>query len=403
MGIEDLFRLGKHGVPQGLKRGVEATGVRPKAEALGYLEAKARTTAVASATTTAIADPYGMTNKWNEWARGAACGLLLAGLMGLPALAQKKTKDQLSGYDRSARATVVHEAVVYLTADENAQKIAVVTPGHELVVIDRSGGWVKVYANTDTPDQEDPDKTPEFTAEEGVTPASGWVKDKGIVSPQTAGGDAVLYGAAAYLEDEASRPHAPKGAAASAHLLYRRVFEYFPNSPLDGEAAFRSADIRWQLEKAANSDLPSAKEQEAFLRPALYEGEMKQVMKRYPNSPYAAEAAYDLIDNKLCGDWQGLPKCPEMEAKLYMKYVDQYSESPKAAEAEYNAVYRYGVLVSMYKVDDDRKRAEAAAKQTQVLADDMKARFAKSDYMLKAVSIAYRVSQGISIYGTDRD
>jgi hypothetical protein len=321
----------------------------------------------------------------------------------LLAAAQKKTKDQLSGYDRSARATVLHDAVVYLTADEGAEKVGMVTPGHELVVIDHSGGWVKVYANTDTPDQQDPDKTPEFTAEEGVTPASGWVKDKGIVSPQTAGGDAILFGAAAYLEEEASRPHAPKGAAAEAHLLYRRVFEYFPESPLDGEAAFRSADIRWQLEKAANSDLPSAHEQEAYLRPQLYEGDLKAVMKRYPNSAYAAEAAYDLIDNKLCGDWQGLPKCPEMEAKLYLKYADQYPESPKAAEAEYNAVYRYGVLVSMYKVDDEQKRADAAAKQTQTLAEEMKTRFGKSDWMFKAVSIAYRVSQRIPIYGTDRD
>jgi hypothetical protein len=262
---------------------------------------------------------------------------------------------------------------------------------------------VKVYANTDTPDEDDRDKTPDFTTQEGVTPESGWVKDKGIVSPQTANGDAILYGAAANLEDEASRPHARKDAAAGAHLLYRRVFEYYPESPLDGEAAFRSADIRWQLEKFDISTLPSAKEQEAYLRPQLYEGEMKAIVKKYPGSKYAALAAYDLIDNKLCGDWQGLPKCPEMEAKLYMKYADQFPESPKAAEAEYNAVYRSGVLVSMYTVDDDRHKAESAAKQTQTLADDMRTRFAKSDWTYRAESIAYRVGQGIPVYGTDRD
>jgi hypothetical protein len=319
------------------------------------------------------------------------------------AAAQKKGKDNRSGYDRSARATVLHDAVVYLTADEGAQKLAVVTPGHELVVIDRSGGWVKVYANTDTPDDEDPDKTAEFSTQEGVTPESGWVKDKGIVSPTTMNADAILYGAAAYSEEQASQPHAPKGAAAAAHLLYKRVWEYVPDSPLAGEAAFRSADIRWQLEKLDNSTLPSAKEQEAYLRPQLYEGDMKLIMKRYPGSAYAAKAAYDLIDNKLCGDWQGLPKCPEMEAKLYMKYADQWPESPRAAEAEYNAVYRFGVLVSMYKVDDDRKKSEAAAKQVQVLAEEMKTRFGKSDFTYRAQSIAYRVAQGIPIYGSDRD
>ena len=47
-------------------------------------------------------------------------------------------------------------------------------------------------------------------------------------------------------------------------------------------------------------------------------------MKMYPDSPFAARAAYDLIDNKLCGDWQGLPKCPEMETQLYLKYADHY-------------------------------------------------------------------------------
>ena len=291
---------------------------------------------------------------------------------------------------------------LYIAADDTSQKLAVVTPGHELVVIERSGAWVKVYANTDTPDDEDRDKTPEFTTEEGVTPESGWVKDKGIVSPQTVNGDAILFGMAADLEDEASRPHARKGAAAGAHLLYKRVYEYYPDSPLDAEAAFRSADIRWQLEKSDISTLPSAKEQEAYLRPQLYEGEMKAIMKRYPGK-YAALAAYDLIDNKLCGDWQGLPKCPEMESKLYLKYADQFPDSPKAAEAEYNAVYRSGVLVSMYMVDEDRRKAETAAKQTQTFADEMRTKFKDSDWTRRAQSIAYRVSQGIPVYGTDRD
>ncbi len=327
---------------------------------------------------------------------------LLLATVCLPAVGQKKGKDNRSGYDRSARATVVHDAVVYIAADGTSQKLAVVTPGHELVVIERSGAWVKVYANTDTPDDEDRDKTPEFTTEEGMTPESGWVKDKGIVSPQTVNGDAILFGAAADLEDEASRPHARKGAAAGAHLLYKRVYEYYPDSPLDGEAAFRSADIRWQLEKSDISTLPSAKEQEAYLRPQIYEGEMKAIMKKYPGK-YAALAAYDLLDNKLCGDWQGLPKCPEMEAKLYLKYADQFPDSPKAAEAEYNAVYRSGVLVSMYTVDDDRRKAETAAKQTQALADEMRTKFKDSDWTRRAQSIAYRVGQGIPVYGTDRD
>ena len=57
--------------------------MRPKAEALGYLEAKARTTAVASATTTAIADPYGMTNKLQRVGAGRGLWAAFGGLDGL--------------------------------------------------------------------------------------------------------------------------------------------------------------------------------------------------------------------------------------------------------------------------------------------------------------------------------
>jgi outer membrane protein assembly factor BamD (BamD/ComL family) len=324
-------------------------------------------------------------------------------LLALPLAGQKKGKDNLSGYDRSARATVAHDTIVYVTPDDDAQKIAEITPGHELVIIQRNGPWVKVFANTDTPDQGDPDSAPEFSADRDPTPASGWVKDKGVINPQTPQGDAILFGMAANFEDLAEQPHPPKDAAEAAHLLYRRVVDYFPDSRLASEAAWRSADIRWQLEKSDISTLPSAKEQEAYLRPAIYDGELKRVMKTWPGSKQAALAAYDLLDNKLCGDWQGLPKCPESEANMYMKYAEQWPESPKAAEAQYNAVYRMGVLVTMYQVSDDRKRSQNAADRAQSLAADMVTRFPDSDYTRRAQSIAYRVKQGIPIYGSDRD
>ncbi len=327
--------------------------------------------------------------------------LLIPTLLLAPSLvAQKKPKDQLAGYDRSARATILHTANVYPTADDNAKPFSEVTPGHEVVIVDHSAPWMRVFANTDAPDKRDDE--PEF-AEDGPTPISGWVRDKGIVTPATPGGDAILYGAAANYEAEAAEPHAPKGDAQAAHLLYRRVFEYFPNSPLAPQAAFRSADIRWQLDKVDLSTLPSAKEQDAYLRPQLYEGDLKKVIKDYPNTKYSALAAYDLLDNKLCGDWQGLPRCPEMETSLYMKYAQQYPGGPKSAEALYNAVYRQGVAVTMYQVQEDRKRAEAASHNVAAIAKQMQTDYPDSDYTSRASSISFRVSQGISIYGTDRD
>ena len=317
--------------------------------------------------------------------------------------AQKKSKDAMSGYDRSARATLVHPAFVYVSADDDAAHVAEVLPGHEVVVIEHNGAWVRVFANTDQADEQGDADKPEFGADDAPTPESGWIRDKGIVTPATGNGDAILYGTAANFEELAAQPHAPKDAAEEAHLLYRRVAEYFPNSPLAPEAAYRSADVRWQIDKADIATLPSAKEQEAYLRPQIFEGEMQKVMKNYPSSKFAALAAWDLLDNKLCGDWQGLPKCPEMEAGLYQRYADRYPDSPRAAQALYEAVYREGVLVAMYRIDDNRKRSEAAAANTQALAAELQQRYPQSDYAARGASIAYRVQQEIPVYGNDRE
>src|SRR5258708_16275401 len=338
---------------------------------------------------------------WRRSATGVAAAMLLV----TGATEGQKAPKQTQNYDKAARATVLHDANVYVAADADAQKVSLVTPGHEVVIVERSAPWVKVFANTDVGDDanEDDRNKPEFGDDANVTPASGWIRDKGVVGPNTAGRDAILFGSAANFEDEAEHPHAPKGAAVAAHLLYKRVAEYFPDSPLAPESAWRAADVRWQMEKQEHITMTSAQAQEAYLRPQLYEGQLKKVMKTYPCSKFAAMAAFDLLDNKLCGDWQGLPKCPEMETGLYQKYAQQYPDGPKSAEALYNAVYRQGVVVTMYAVQEDRKRSQSAAQKTQALAQELKEKHPKSDYAARGESIAFRVSQGIPIYGSDRD
>src|SRR6202000_1134426 len=179
------------------------------------------------------------------------------------ASAQTKAQKQAQNYDKAARATVLHDANVYVAADADAQKVSLVTPGHEVVVVERNGPWVKVFDNNDVNDDanEDDRNKPEFSDDANVTPASGWIRDKGVVGPTTGGGDAILFGSAANFEDEAAHPHAPKGAAGSAHLLYKRVAEYFPDSTLAPEAAWRVAEICWQQGQLVSSAPPSAKEQ----------------------------------------------------------------------------------------------------------------------------------------------
>jgi hypothetical protein len=140
--------------------------------------------------------------------------------------AQKKKQGPAGGLRPLGEGDVVHPAIVYATADDNAGHVAQVDPGHEVVVIERNGAWVRVFANTDTPDKEDGADAPEFGAEDAPAPESGWIKDKGIVTAATPNGDAILFGMGANLEDEAAQPHAPKDAAgASASVLQasRRV------------------------------------------------------------------------------------------------------------------------------------------------------------------------------------
>lgn len=333
----------------------------------------------------------------------ALCPLLLAfALASRVASADPQAgKPPQAGYDRAARATLLHNANVYVAADANAQKVTEVAPGHEVVLSEHSGEWTKVFANTDLKDESSEDDEPLLTDQEATSPISGWIRDKGIVTPATPGGDLILFGAAA--EDAAAAPHAPVDAAQSAHLLYRRVAEYFPQSPLAAEAAWRSADVRWQIDQHDVRSLPSAKEQEAYLRPQVFEGEMKRVIKRYPGTKFAQYAAFSLLDNKLCGDWQGLPKCPEMEAGLYEKYAKQFPDGARTAQALFNAVYREGVAVTMWKVQDDHKRAEGAARKVEDLAAQARSKFPDSDFTARAASVAYKVRQGIAIYGSDRD
>ncbi len=339
-----------------------------------------------------------------SYARFAAAVLLVLSPALLVAQKKKDKNNDDNGYDPAARATVLHVANLYVMADSNNPPIATVLPGHEVIVMNRNGAWLNIFANTDEKEEQDPDSEPEFKdPNQSTHQFSGWIRDQGVVGPKTPNGDAILYGAAAELEAQAAQPHPPKDAAQEAHLLYKRVVDYFPDSPLAAESAWRAADIRWQLDKRDISSLPSAHEQEAYLRPELYEGALKRVMKMYPDSPYAARAAFDLIDEKLCGDWQGLPKCPEMETQLYLKYADRYPDGPKSAEALYDAAYRQGVLVTMYGVDDDKKNAAKAAQNCQAIADQLQQRYPKSDYAARAESIAFRVKQGIPIYGSDRD
>jgi hypothetical protein len=323
---------------------------------------------------------------------------LIAGIAATAFAADKKP--ELVKPMAGPRATALRVTWLYIAPDKTTQKVDRVQIGREMVVAEKSGPWLRVYANTDIEEEHSSDQ-PIFGAAETPPPVSGWIEAKGIVIENTPNGDQILMGAAAGQEAEASDPRGPVNAARSAHLLYRRIVEMFPNSPLVPEAAWRAADILWQIQKADFSSMPSSKERDPYMRNQMDEENLKKVIKYYPHTRQADLAEFDLIDNKLCGDWQGQEKCPEKESEIYEKYADEHPESPRTARALYEAVYRQAVLVDMYGADGNDHKQDDAREHARQLAAKLKGKFPESDYTWRAASLVFKLDQGVPVYGID--
>src|SRR5579862_1371039 len=326
-------------------------------------------------------------------------GLLIV----LPAFSeQKPKKDQIVKPLAGPRAAALQVTWLYVSPDRGAQKVDRVQPGREMVIAEKSGPWIRVYANTDIQEVSEKDEPIIGSPQDTPPPISGWMEAKGVVIETTPNGDQVLMGEAANQEALASDPRGPAHAAQTARLYYRRVVEMFPDSPLAPEAAWRAADILWQIQKADVSSRPSAHERDAYMREQIDEDEMKKIIKFYPRTRQAAFAAYELIDNKLCGDWQGQEKCPEKETDYYEKYASEYPDGPRTAQALYQAVYRQAVLVDMFNADNSDKKADSAKAHAHELAARMKDKFPQSDYTARALALMFKIDQGIPVYGIEK-
>jgi outer membrane protein assembly factor BamD (BamD/ComL family) len=280
------------------------------------------------------------------------------------------------------RGAMLRVANIYLNPDSTSAKLGEVERGREVILLENGHDWLHVEAN--------------ITEERTIT---GWILNQGVVSASTPNGDKILFGEAADSEDQASQRRGRRGAAQDAMRLYYRVSDYFPTSPWAAEAMYRSADIRWQIEKSDVSTRPSAKEQDPYLREGMDEHFMKEVMKKFPGTKWADMAAFELIDNKLCGDWQGASKCPEKESEIYEKYANERSQSPKAAEALYDAAWRKSALIEIYKTEDQKKKSEESKVKATALAQKVVAQYPQSDWAARAERLLYLMQQGIPTYG----
>jgi outer membrane protein assembly factor BamD (BamD/ComL family) len=280
------------------------------------------------------------------------------------------------------RGITVREAQIYINPDTSAAKLAGIDRGREVAVLDTSRNWIHVFAS--------------LGPERDVT---GWMLDKGVVRTATPNGDLILYGAAADAEAEASNARGRRNAAQDAMNLYARMAEYFPNSPRAGEALYRSADIRWQLDKLDLAGRPSAKEKDPHLREPLEEKYMKEVMKKFPRTKWADLAAFHLIDNKLCGEWQGTHECPEKESELYLKYAREHPDSPAAAEAMYDAASRLADLVQIYRTEEQPNKSQEAKNRALRVCQDLASRYPQSDWGARGAALLYEVQQDIPTFG----
>jgi hypothetical protein len=280
------------------------------------------------------------------------------------------------------RAALVREAVIYLSPDTKSAKLGQGERGHELIVLEVSRDWLHVEA---------------LLGEEKTL--TGWILDKGAVRTSTPQGDRILFGEAVNSEDEASRRHGRRGAADDARRLYSRVYDYFPSSPLAGEALYRSADIQWQIEKGDVMSRPSARQKEAYLREGMDEQWMKLVMKKFPGTKWADLAAFHLIDNKLCGDWQGASKCPQKETELYEKYVKEHPQSPAAPEALYYAASRQAALIEIFKTEEQPKKSEESRTRAMAIAQQLVSQYPQSDWSARGQALLFLVQQGVPTYG----
>jgi outer membrane protein assembly factor BamD (BamD/ComL family) len=286
----------------------------------------------------------------------------------------------------TVRGTPIRVSSIYLSPDTSSNKLAEIDRGREVVILESNRDWLHVEAA--------------LTEEKIVT---GWMMNKGVVQGSTPNGDKIVFGEAVSSEDQASQRHGRRGAAQDAMRLYYRTAEYFPNSPLAGEAMYRSADIRWQIEKADVMSRPSAKEKEAYLREGMNEDFMKEVMKKFPGTKWADLAAFHLIENKLCGDWQGSSKCPEKEAEMYEKYASEHPQSPAVAEAFYDAAWRRSALIEMYKTEGQSKKSEESRGKAVALAQKAVTQAPQSDWGTRAQLLLFMIEQNIPTYGNGAD
>jgi outer membrane protein assembly factor BamD (BamD/ComL family) len=297
------------------------------------------------------------------------------------------------------RGTLVQEEAIRVSPSNDAAKLVEVGRGRELIIIENGREWVHAQAILRLPSNEEGLTDEEA---EGKT-VTGWLPARGVISSATQNGDRIIFGEAADSEDQASRRRGRRDAAQDAMQLYYRLYDLMPTSPLAAEALYRAADIRWQVERADVMTRPSAHQRESYMRGQMNEEWMKLVIKKYPGTKWADLAMFRTIENKLCGEWEGISKCPDKEAEIYEKYASEHAQSPSAPEALYNAAWRRAALIEIYRTEPNQKKSAESKDRALALAQKVVSQYGQSDWALRAQRLIFYIQQGIPTYGNTAD
>ena len=128
-------------------------------------------------------------------------------LLAVQAIAAPKSPPPSNG----PKATVIRNTNLYVAPDPSSSRLAEISPGREMVVLEKNGPWLRVFANTDEETSRSQD-APVFGHEAGAVPVSGWMQAAGVVNSETPKGDLILFGAAASQEIDAALPRLPRAS-----------------------------------------------------------------------------------------------------------------------------------------------------------------------------------------------
>jgi len=85
---------------------------------------------------------------------------------------------------------------------------------------------------------------------------------------------------------------------------------------------------------------------------------------------------------------------------MYLKYVEDHPQSPKAAEALYKAAWRYSTLIVIYQAKNEGKKADDAAGRSLEVAKKLVAQYQGDvDWSSRGERLIYMVTNKIPTWG----